>query len=145
MPRCKNQTAHNQNRPTFDALIGESLIGSFVENGDCSHLDDELRLSKTPLTNVFATSRYRALSKRLDLSTKPLDIGIVGPIHGTNPALRGQPSAVQNRSRRFCRLRRQDAEANIGAADGPEGEAQDVPSNVVSLPCSTEQNKKLAI
>jgi hypothetical protein len=59
--------------------------------------------------------------------------GIVWPIiHGPNPsALRavGQPAAVQIRSRRICRLRRQDARANIGAADGPKGEAQDGPNN----------------
>jgi hypothetical protein len=56
---------------------------------------------------------------------------IVGPIHGTNPASRGQPAAVQSRSRRFRRLRRQDAGANIGEAEGLKSEAEDVPSNVV--------------
>jgi hypothetical protein len=43
--------------------------------------------------------------------------------------MRGQPAAVRIRSRRIRRLRRQDAGANVGAADGPKGEAQDVPSN----------------
>ncbi len=32
-------------------------------------------------------------------------------------------------SRQFCRLRTQNAGANIGEADGPEGEALEVPSN----------------
>jgi hypothetical protein len=61
-----------------------------------------------------------------------LEGGCSPPSMGFTPtrcALRGQPAAVRIRSRRIRRLRRQDAEANIGVADGPKGEAQDVPSN----------------
>ena len=49
------------------------------------------------------------------------------PLTPLRCALRGQPAAVQNRSGRFC-LRRQDAGANIGQADGPKGEGRDAPN-----------------
>lgn len=58
--------------------------------------------------------------------------GLFGPSMGLTPsrfALRGQPAAVQICSWQICRLRRQDAGANIGAADGPKGKAQDAPNN----------------
>ena len=47
--------------------------------------------------------------------------------------LRGASLRLSNKFQTTSRLRRQDAGANIGAADGPKGEAREVPSNMVRL------------
>src|SRR5690242_16937312 len=58
-------------------------------------------------------------------------------------ALRGLPAAARIRSRRIRRLRRQDARANVGEADGPKGEVQDAPNNQwVLIPAITARKGK---
>jgi hypothetical protein len=58
-------------------------------------------------------------------------VGLFGSSMSLMPSRRATGPACSRpcHSRRICRLRRQDAGANVGATDDPEGEAQDVQSN----------------
>ena len=75
-----------------------------------------------------------------------MESGILRPILGPHPsALRapGPACSCPQCSEQNCRRRRQDAEANIGAADGPEGEGQNALSNQrVRPPPSLRQIRK---
>ena len=69
----------------------------------------------------------------------------VGPSYGAI-LLRGASCGCLVNSRQICRLRRQDAEANIGAADGPKGEARE-PREVFAprVPAKNSPRKEILV
>jgi hypothetical protein len=78
--------------------------------------------------------------------------GIVRPILGLTPArcaLQGRPCGRPNSFQTNLSLRRQDAGANIGAADGPKGEGRDARSQpkrvLLTLSLRQTQKRDLAV
>jgi hypothetical protein len=88
----------------------------------------EVRVRKSP----SQTQEARRVDGLRCALSQPCGLGLSAPSMGLTPprcALRGQRlRAVQICSRQICHCEGMDAVANIGAADGPKGEAQDVPS-----------------
>jgi hypothetical protein len=92
------------------------------------------------------TQKARLFGRAFDARYRNRAARIVRPIHGAHPyALRASGPTlrvVQICSRQICHCEGMDAVANIGAADGPKGEAQDVPSQRGSSPESLPAIRK---